>query len=135
VQRKWRRLHPGEKAPDDKANQRFRAISLNRWLKQFKETGGVKKHKSSGRPGTSEQSVKRIRQSYVRSPKKSTARWTLELWIPKTTIQIVIHKRLRLYAYKIQLKREPISILHTIKQTQPSVAWSTSRLTLTRIGK
>jgi hypothetical protein len=40
VQRKWQRLHPGDKAPDDKA--------LNRWLKQFKETGSVAKQKSSG---------------------------------------------------------------------------------------
>jgi hypothetical protein len=30
VQRKWQRLLPGEKAPNDKA--------LNRWLKQLKET-------------------------------------------------------------------------------------------------
>jgi hypothetical protein len=35
VQCKWRRLYPGEKAQDDKA--------LNRWLKQFKETGSVVK--------------------------------------------------------------------------------------------
>jgi hypothetical protein len=41
VQRKWLRLHPGEKAPDDKA--------LNRWLKQFKETGSAVKQKYSGR--------------------------------------------------------------------------------------
>jgi hypothetical protein len=40
VQCKWRRLRPGEKAPDDKA--------LNRWLKQFKEMGSVSKQKSSG---------------------------------------------------------------------------------------
>jgi hypothetical protein len=33
LQHKWRRLHPGEIAPGDKA--------LNRWLKQFKETGSV----------------------------------------------------------------------------------------------
>jgi transposase len=52
VQRKWQRLHPGEKAPDDKA--------LNRWLTQFKETGSVAKHKSSGRPRTSEENVERI---------------------------------------------------------------------------
>jgi hypothetical protein len=40
VQHKWQRLHPGEKAPDDKA--------LNYWLKQFKETESVAKQKSSG---------------------------------------------------------------------------------------
>jgi transposase len=52
VQRKWQRLHPEEKAPHDKA--------LNRWLTQFKETGSVAKQKSSGRPRTSEENVERI---------------------------------------------------------------------------
>jgi hypothetical protein len=42
----------------------------------------------------------------VGDPKKSIARWGLELGIPKTTIQNVIHKCLRLYAYKTQLKHE-----------------------------
>jgi hypothetical protein len=96
VQRKWR-LHPGEKVPDDTA--------LNRWLKQFKETGSVAKQKSSGRSGTYEENVYHIRQSCVRSPKRSLAR-RLELGIPKTMIQNVIHKRLCLYAYKIRLKHE-----------------------------
>jgi hypothetical protein len=47
-----------------------------------------------------------FRQSCVRSPKKSIAHRSLELGIPKSTIQNVIHKRLRLPAYKIQLKHE-----------------------------
>jgi hypothetical protein len=38
--------------------------------------------------------------------KKSIAIGSLELGIPKTTIQNVIHKLLRLCAYKIQLKHE-----------------------------
>jgi len=42
VQRKWRRLHQGEKPATGKA--------LNRWMKQFKETGTVEKQKSTGRP-------------------------------------------------------------------------------------
>jgi hypothetical protein len=100
MKRKWRSLHPGEKAPDDKA--------LNRWLKQFKETGSAAKQKSSGQPGTLEENVVHIRQSCVRSPKKSITRRSLELWIPRTTIQNVIHKHLHLYAYKIQLKHEII---------------------------
>jgi hypothetical protein len=90
VQRKWQRLHPGEKAPDDK----------------LKEAGSVAKQKFSGRPRTSEENVERIRQSCVRSPKKSIARRSLALGIPKTTIQNVLHKRLRLHAYKIQMKHE-----------------------------
>jgi ferredoxin-like protein FixX len=50
--------------------------------------------------------VECIRQSCVRRPKKSVAHQSLELGFPKTTIQNVIHKRLRLYAYKIQLKHD-----------------------------
>jgi hypothetical protein len=98
VQRKWQRLHPGEKAPDDKA--------LNLWLTQFKEMGSVAKQKSSGQPRTSEENVERIRQSCVRSPKKSIAHQSWALGISKTTIQNVFHKRLCLHAYKIQLKHE-----------------------------
>ncbi|GBM56781.1 hypothetical protein AVEN_38348-1 [Araneus ventricosus] len=63
LERKWRMLHPGEKAPDDK--------SLNRWMKKFKETGSVAKAAS---PGTSEENVEHIRQSCVRSSKRSIAR-------------------------------------------------------------
>jgi hypothetical protein len=62
VQCKWRRLRPGEKAPDDKV--------LNRWLKQFKIMESGAKQKSSGQPGTSKENVEHIRQSCVRSPKK-----------------------------------------------------------------
>jgi len=95
VQHKWRSLHPGEKPPMDKA--------LNRWMYQFKETGTVEKQKSTGRPRTLEEDVERIRQSCIRSPKKSIACRSITLGIPKTTIQNVLHKRLRLHAYKIQL--------------------------------
>jgi hypothetical protein len=98
VQHKWQRLHPGEKAPHDK--------DLNRWLKQFKETGSVAKQKPSGRPRTLEENVECIRRSCVRSPKKSIACQSLALGIPKTTIQNVLHRRLRLHAYKIQLEYE-----------------------------
>ena len=97
VQRKWRSLHPGEKPPTDKA--------LNQWMNQFKETGTVEKQKSTGRPRTSED-VERIRQSCIRSPKKSIPRRSVTLGIPKSTIHNILHKRLRFHAYKIQLKQE-----------------------------
>ncbi|CAL1291613.1 unnamed protein product [Larinioides sclopetarius] len=98
LQRKWRTLHPGEKAPDDKA--------LNRWMNQFKETGSVSKVVSPGHPSTLEENVERMRQSCVRFPKKSIARRSLALGIAKTTIQNVLHKRLRLHGCKIQLRHE-----------------------------
>jgi hypothetical protein len=76
------------------------------------------RHKSSGWQGTLEENAECNRQSYVRSPEKTIAR-SLELGVRKTMIQNVIHKHLRLCAYKLQLKHEQISILHTIKQTEP----------------
>jgi len=97
VQHKWRSLHPGEKPPTDKV--------LNRWMNQFTETDTVEKQKSTGRPRTSEEDIERIRQSCIRSPKNSIARRNVKLWIPKTIIQNVLHKRLRLHAYKIQPKQ------------------------------
>ena len=75
-------------------------------MNQFRETGTVEKQKFTGRPRKSEEDVERVRQSCIRSPKKSIARRSVTLGIPKTTIQNVLQKRLRLHAYKIQLKQE-----------------------------
>lgn len=80
--------------------------NIRRWFKQFEETGSVQKQKSSGRPSVSDEKVELIRQSAIRSPKKSIPRRSLELGIPKTTIHKVLHKRLKLHAYKIQLLQE-----------------------------
>jgi hypothetical protein len=68
--------------------------------------GSVEKQKSTGRPQTFEEIVECIRESCVRSPKKSVAHHSFELCVLKTTIQNVLHKRLRLHAYKIQLRHE-----------------------------
>ncbi|GBM38535.1 hypothetical protein AVEN_110205-1 [Araneus ventricosus] len=72
----------------------------------FATSLGVAKGASPGRPRTLEENVERIRQTCVRNPKRSIARLSLALGIPKTTIQNVLHKRLRLHAYKIQLMNE-----------------------------
>ena len=79
------------------------ANSIRHWYEQFQESGSINVKKSPGRPRTCDEAVERIRHSCVRSPKKSIARRSLQLRIPKTTIQNVLHKRLRLHAYKIQL--------------------------------
>jgi hypothetical protein len=41
-----------------------------------------------------------------KEPKKIITRRSLELGVPKTRIQNVLHNRLRLHAYKIQLRHE-----------------------------
>jgi hypothetical protein len=51
-------------APTDK--------TIRTWYKQFTETGCLCKQKSSGCLLTAEDEVKRVRASFVHSPKKST---------------------------------------------------------------
>jgi len=46
------------------------ANSIRRWYQQFQTTGCLCKGKSAGRPRVSGESVERVRQSFLRSPKK-----------------------------------------------------------------
>jgi hypothetical protein len=55
-----------------------------------------------------EVTVDRVRESFSRSPRKSIIRASRELGVPLSTVHKIVHKRLRLHAYKLQL-------LHHIK--------------------
>lgn len=100
VQRRFR-LEYGRDPPSNN--------SIKRWYQQFKDTGNVLHMKGAGRPTVSEEVVDRVREAFLRSPRKSTRRASLELGIPQSTIVKVLNKRLKLHAYKIQL-------LHNIKE-------------------
>ena len=67
------------------------------------ETGSVLDAVRSGRPRTSAENIERVRQGFQRSPMKSIRTAARELELPPTTVQKVLHKRLRLYAYKVQM--------------------------------
>ncbi|GFV84692.1 DUF4817 domain-containing protein [Trichonephila clavipes] len=71
-------------------------------------TTGSVKHKGYGRPRATEESVERIRETFHRSPTKSVRQASRELQMTRSTIHDVLHKQLRLTAYKVQ-------ILHAIK--------------------
>jgi hypothetical protein len=51
----------------------------------------------------SEETVDGVRDAFQRSPRKSTRRASHELRIPHSTVVKILHKRLRLCAYKMQL--------------------------------
>ena len=57
----------------------------------------------SGRPRTSVENIERVRQAFSRSPIRSIRTAARELELPPTTVHKVLHKRLRLYAYKVQM--------------------------------
>ncbi|CAI6343896.1 unnamed protein product [Macrosiphum euphorbiae] len=94
VQRDFRRTY-GTEAPT--------AQSIRRWHQTFQESGCLCAQKRSGRPRTSDENIERVRQSFVRSPQKSTRRAGLELDLPHSTVWRVLRRRLTLKAYRIQL--------------------------------
>lgn len=77
--------------------------SIREWHKKFMDTGSVLHKKGAGRPRTSEENIESVRVAFTRSPTKSIRRASMQLQIPRSTVHKVLHKNLRLYAYKVQL--------------------------------
>ena len=63
----------------------------------------IRERGHSGRPSVSEQVVGRVRESFLRSPRKPTRRASRELKVPQSTVNKILRKRLRLHPYKLQL--------------------------------
>ena len=77
--------------------------AIRLWHKKFMETGTVFDTRRSGRPRTSEENIERVRQTFQRSPMKSIRTAARQLELPRSTVHKVLHKNLRLYAYKVQM--------------------------------
>ena len=67
------------------------------------ETGSILDSKRSGRPNIDKETVDAVRVAFHRSPRKSIRIASNELAIPGSTAHKVLHKRLRLHAYKLQI--------------------------------
>ena len=84
-----------EKVPDKK--------QIWRWPKKFKEEGCLRRVQGSGRKSMSEETIDKIRQKVVNSPKKSLRRTSFETQIPAITVWRLTRKRLQIRPYKLQL--------------------------------
>ena len=73
------------------------------WKKKFEDKGCLCKAKEFGRPATAEGMVERIRQTILRSLKKSINRTSMETLILPTRVWPVIKKRLAMKPYKLQV--------------------------------
>ena len=67
------------------------------------KTGSILDRKRSGRPSIDEETVDAVRVAFHRSPRKSIRVASNELAIPRSTVHKVLHKRLRLHTYKLQI--------------------------------
>jgi len=77
--------------------------SICRWNHQFEQIGCLCGGKNSGRPRALEKNVRRIPESFERSPRKSTRRASRELGMPQPTVWRVLRCRLLFKPYRLQL--------------------------------
>jgi hypothetical protein len=75
-------------------------------LVRFLEAGKVHDRPRCGRPAVSDYVVERLQESFTRSPTQSTRWASRDLGVPGTIIHKVLHKRLRLNVYKVQLVQQ-----------------------------
>ena len=73
------------------------------WKKKFEDEGCLSRAKGSGRPATAKGKVEWIRQTLMRSPKKSIRTTSMETLISPTTVWGVVRKRLVMKPYKLQV--------------------------------
>lgn len=76
------------------------------WYDRFVSTGCLCPKKRSGRPAVNEETVNRVRETFVRSPRKSIRRASQELTLPCTTVWRTLRKRLSMKPYKLQLVQQ-----------------------------
>ena len=76
--------------------------NITRWYLQFVETGCLCK----GRPRVSIDNIERVREAFQRIPRKSVARASRELDMPKITAWKVLRKRLCFKPYKMRLVKK-----------------------------
>jgi len=86
-----------------------------RWYRQFMETGCLCKGKSTGRPRVSDDDIERVAEAFLRSPRKSVARVSRELDMPKMTVWKVLRKRLCFKPYKMRLV-QALTLADTVKR-------------------
>ncbi|GBM64865.1 hypothetical protein AVEN_157115-1 [Araneus ventricosus] len=80
--------------------------TIYEWPERFITTGSILPKPKSGRPSRRLYDVKRIQDTFHCSPRKSIRSAAQHLQIPRSTVIDVVHKKLRLYAYKLQLLHE-----------------------------
>jgi transposase len=82
--------------------------TIQRWVRNFKETGSAKKQPPTGRPRTirSIENVEAVRESVLQSPSRSARKHAIALSISDRSVRRILHADLKFHPYKIQIVQE-----------------------------
>lgn len=94
VQRRFRIMYHTE-PPTDKI--------IREWYMKFLQSGCLCAAKRTGRPGPSAETVEHVRETFARSPQKSTTRASRALQMSQSSVWRILRKRLRVKGYRVQL--------------------------------
>jgi transposase len=76
--------------------------TIRAWYYKFMNTGSLNHKRGNGRPRVSDEDVRRVQQSFVNDPKKSTRSAARELNIKHSTVHKIL-KSLKFRSYKLQI--------------------------------
>lgn len=96
--RRWYATNRGIPAPS--------AQSLRKWVLDFQELGTMSDRPRSGRPSTSSNDVDRIENLFQENPQVSITVASAQLRIPRSTIHRILHKKLKMFPYKISFLQQ-----------------------------
>jgi hypothetical protein len=94
VQRRFRAVYQTE-PPADR--------TISEWYKKFQQSGCLCAAKRTGRQGPSAETVESVRQTFGRSPQKSTHGERRELQMPQSSVWRILRKRLRVKGYRLHI--------------------------------
>ena len=77
--------------------------TIREWYMKFQQSGCLCNAKRTGRPGPSAETVERVRETFVRSPEKSTTRPRREFQMSQSSVWRILRKRLRVKGYRVQV--------------------------------
>ena len=75
--------------------------SILRWVENFNSIGNVENRSGSGRPATTNDNVRAVRNYFRTHPRRSVRRAESDLAIPRSTIHRILKKMIHMFPYKV----------------------------------
>ena len=103
--------------------------SIALWVNTFRVSGNVKKkHKGPAKRVRTTENIEAVRQSFVRSPRRSLRKHATALEISDRTVRRILHEELRFYPHKMAVVQQLTERDLTLVKQLVNRSWKTCRL-------